>query len=209
MAPRVRFTIHIFVCKFLSQIEDADTRDHWFKSKRGRATACRKLGIDIYIVRSIRQQHEEPSLTVLANTLSAIVGAVWLDLQKRNESISATLDQIFQVLRQMDTHIADMTGGRLAATSERRLLAAEENQGVQGNPSEEAQNFTTLNNISDQIINLPDTLVLQLFDQNQDNALLGVESASSVYDSMHPQINLAPFGETLGIVPDSNVSWFH
>ncbi|KAH7119870.1 hypothetical protein B0J11DRAFT_440000 [Dendryphion nanum] len=88
---------------------EVNKSQHWYKTKKGRASTCKRLGIVSYVVQSIRQQHIEPSLTVLANTISAIFGAVWLDVKKRGESGDSCCSTILKVLRHIDEMVADTT----------------------------------------------------------------------------------------------------
>ncbi|KAH7377614.1 hypothetical protein BKA66DRAFT_571937 [Pyrenochaeta sp. MPI-SDFR-AT-0127] len=90
---------------------------HWSKTKKGQAHACQVLGFDRCVVQSIRQQHETPSATVLANTLSAIIGAIWFDMEIEKsgfdlmEAIAEILDRIDRIMAQNDT-------GRLATVQD-------------------------------------------------------------------------------------------
>lgn len=95
-----------FIIK-LSKLELANARQSWTRSKQGRAKACKDLGLHQHIVCSVRQHHEEPSSTVLANGLSAIIGAIWIDMQEQNRSVSDTIQQISTVLRYIDSVVAN------------------------------------------------------------------------------------------------------
>jgi hypothetical protein len=55
-----------------------------------------------FITQSVRQQHQPPSDTVLDNALSAILGAVWLDCERQNRTVSATRRTIWEVLETID-----------------------------------------------------------------------------------------------------------
>ena len=110
---------------------DAESRQHWSKTKQGRANVCQRLGIDSCIVQSVRQQQEPPSTTVLANALSAVVGAVWLDLEERGERTAAARTKVFDILRHIDSIIADTTQATLNTADRETTLIPEENQSLQ------------------------------------------------------------------------------
>jgi hypothetical protein len=93
-----------FSCILLRQLGDVHTIKHWSKSKRGRASACISLGLDRCVVQSVRQSHVEPSETVLAYTLSAIIGAVWFDLERYVTGLEM-MNRISEILARIDTLI--------------------------------------------------------------------------------------------------------
>lgn len=101
--------------------------EHWFTTKERQATACAKLGIDNFIIRSIRQQHEKPSSTVLSNALTAIVGAIWLDLGASEESTSNACEEVFRISCRIDSAIM----GTASTIDDRSSTAAVENDGSQ------------------------------------------------------------------------------
>lgn len=117
-----------------------NTRDHWSKTKQGRATACKELGIASCVVQSVRQQHDEPSPTVLASALSAIIGAVWLDLEKQNASSANTRANIFRILRHIDAVMAGTTGSTLSITEGQTAPRVEGSDGYPFTTSEAAPN---------------------------------------------------------------------
>ncbi|KAF2847214.1 hypothetical protein T440DRAFT_540127 [Plenodomus tracheiphilus IPT5] len=83
-------------------LHDFNKRDYWSKTKKGRAKACRALGFEPFIIRSVRQQHQPASETVLDNAFSAIIGAIWLDCEARGKSTADTRCTVWKVLREMD-----------------------------------------------------------------------------------------------------------
>ncbi|KAJ4356499.1 uncharacterized protein N0V89_004533 [Didymosphaeria variabile] len=92
-----------------SDLDGYSDDDHWFKSKKKRALVCKELGIDQYVVQSVRQQqYQAPSTEVLATVLSAIFGALWLDLHTQNGNFPIIVEQTYTVLRRMRTAIAHM-----------------------------------------------------------------------------------------------------
>ena len=113
------------------RLGDAESRQHWSKTKQGRANVCKKLGVESCIVQSVRQQQEPPSTTVLANALSAIIGAVWLDLEERGERTAAARTKVFNILRHMDSIVADTAQATLNTADRETTLTPEENQSVQ------------------------------------------------------------------------------
>ena len=84
------------------RVDDLNTQDHWSKTKKGRAMACRALGIEPFITQSVRQQHQPPSDTILDNALSAILGAVWLDCESQGKTASETRCTTSKVMRTID-----------------------------------------------------------------------------------------------------------
>jgi hypothetical protein len=140
---RVSFVSSLF-SHLPTRAEDAESRQHWSKTKQGRANACRKLGIDSSIVQSTRQEKEPPSTTVLANAMSAIIGAVWLDLEKQNESTATARMKVFNILRQIDLVTADTTQDGLTTAIEDTTPVLEGNPDHQRTTSEGVPNFNAL-----------------------------------------------------------------
>lgn len=99
--------------------------DRWYRTKRGQARACAKLGIDSFVKRSIRQQHDRLSPTVLSNALTAIFGAIWLDLGRVNEGASNACAQIFRILCRINDAFMDM----MPTIEERNFTALEMDDG--------------------------------------------------------------------------------
>lgn len=58
------------------------------------------------MVQSVRQQDQAPSPEVLATALSAILGALWLDLHTQNGSFPIIVEQTYSVLRRMSMALA-------------------------------------------------------------------------------------------------------
>lgn len=191
------FTTHLFDVKLLSQLGDVDTHDHWTKSKRGRANACERLGLDHCVVPSVRQQHEKPSVTVLANAFSAIIGAVWLDMQRQNESTSNTIEQISNILRRVDTIIADGNGS-FSKTHVRNVPALEGNDDIQETVPEGELNSNTSTDILDQFISLPELSVFEQPTQGQNDTLFDPDSL--IFEGIQPISDLDPFGNDQSIV---------
>lgn len=69
---------------------------------------CRTLRIDQCLTLSARQHDRKPSTDVLATALSAIVGAIWLDLQTQNGGLPIIIEQTFAILCKMETAIAQI-----------------------------------------------------------------------------------------------------
>ncbi|KAF2844496.1 hypothetical protein T440DRAFT_316666 [Plenodomus tracheiphilus IPT5] len=88
---------------------DLHTQDHWSKTKRGRAKACKLLGIEPLITKSVRQQHQPPSDTVLDHALSAVLGAIWLDCEGQEQKISDIRSTILGVLRTIDAIVVEQS----------------------------------------------------------------------------------------------------
>ncbi|PSN59038.1 hypothetical protein BS50DRAFT_626929 [Corynespora cassiicola Philippines] len=91
-------------------------RHQWFKSKAKRASVCENLGIDEHIIKSPRQKNQKPSTVVLANVLSAIVGAVWKDLEEQNRSVADTLNQLSEILCHLDAIVPTVSVDRSFTT---------------------------------------------------------------------------------------------
>lgn len=70
----------------LTHTDDTNSREHWWKNKKGRGKVCRSLGIGSYIKQSARQGDLSPSTAVLDHALSALFGAVWLDCENQGKS---------------------------------------------------------------------------------------------------------------------------
>ncbi|KAF1346388.1 hypothetical protein EJ07DRAFT_169903 [Lizonia empirigonia] len=83
-------------------VNDLHIQDHWSKTKKSRAKACKLLGIEPLITKSVRQQHQSPSDTVLDHALSAVLGAIWLDCESQEHKISDIRSTILEVLRTID-----------------------------------------------------------------------------------------------------------
>ncbi|KAH7371749.1 hypothetical protein BKA66DRAFT_611279 [Pyrenochaeta sp. MPI-SDFR-AT-0127] len=177
----------------------ATTRKSWIRSKSERAKTCRKLGIHQHIVRSVRQQHEEPSPTVLANTLSAIFGAMWIDMQEKNQSGSDIVKQISVVLRYIESVVAsEPTFGHMTSENE-GFPALEENGGIPESltpgrwgllvPSEACHNTSSFLDLP---VSFPwSTEVFQGPKEAQNEALRAVEPTSFYFGNMIPTIDLA------------------
>jgi len=112
----------------LSRVELANTRRSWVKNKNDRAEACKKLGLHQHIVLSVRQQ--EPSSNVLANTLSAIFGAIWVDLNEQQRSVSDIIQQISAVLRYVESVIGTEPTFGHSTSEEGGFQALEGNEGI-------------------------------------------------------------------------------
>jgi hypothetical protein len=194
-ALRVGSLTRSFVGGLLNLTGDANSRDHWSKSKQGRATACKKLGITSYIARSIRQQHEEPSSTVLANALSAIIGAIWLDLEKQNESVSNTRIKVFSVLRRIDRVIADTTESSLSTTGGRNVPGLEGDGDIQCAMSRGVPNVLTPSETSDQNISPWNAFMLQWFNETQYATLEGTDLDFIGLHGMASELDHASLGE--------------
>jgi hypothetical protein len=82
----------------LTLTDDTNSREHWWKNKKGRAKVCRSLGIGSYIKQSARQGDLSPSTAVLDHALSALFGAVWLDCENQGKSANETRSTISKVL---------------------------------------------------------------------------------------------------------------
>ncbi|KAJ4344353.1 uncharacterized protein N0V89_012093 [Didymosphaeria variabile] len=65
------------------------------------------------------------------NALSAIVGAVWLDLEEQGERTVTARTKVFNILRHIDSVMADRVQGTLATADEGTALIPEENHGHQ------------------------------------------------------------------------------
>lgn len=86
----------------MARTDEMNRQNHWSKTKKGRATACRALGFESFIRRSARQQHLAASETVLDNALSAIIGAIWLDCEEQQRTTAETRRAVWEVLRVID-----------------------------------------------------------------------------------------------------------
>ncbi|KAH9882695.1 hypothetical protein J1614_000060 [Plenodomus biglobosus] len=104
-----------------------DSCQCWSKTKAGRANACKKLGIDSCIVQSIRQQQEPPSTNVLANAMSAVIAAVWLDHEQQGESTATARMNVCEILRHIDSIIRGTSQDPIAMIIERNASDLEEN----------------------------------------------------------------------------------
>jgi hypothetical protein len=98
--------------------------------------------------------------------LSAIFGAVWLDQEKRNESVSNTRVKIFSILRQIDVNMDLTTEDVRSTTGDRAAAVSEEDDNIQRTVSSGAMDILTLNEAFDQDINALHGIMFQEFDQN-------------------------------------------
>ncbi|KAJ4983417.1 hypothetical protein SVAN01_11069 [Stagonosporopsis vannaccii] len=89
-------------------LHDIHAQNHWSKTKKSRAKACKLLGLEPLITRSVRQQHEPSSDTVLDHALSAVLGAIWLDCERQEHKISHIRSTMLEILRIIDA-IVDQT----------------------------------------------------------------------------------------------------
>lgn len=106
--------------------DDFNSRDHWSKTKKGRATACRALGFESSITQSARQLHQPASETVLDNAFSAIIGAVWLDCEARGMTAADTRRTVWNVLRELDAILESLP----FMSSEGRILQSMSNASI-------------------------------------------------------------------------------
>lgn len=90
------------IIPYLKDTEDANIQDYWFKDKRKRASICCILGIDQYLIQSVRQKDQAPSRDVLATAVSAILGAIWLDLQTQNGNFPTIVEQTYAIMGRME-----------------------------------------------------------------------------------------------------------
>ncbi|KAH8728855.1 hypothetical protein GQ44DRAFT_768734 [Phaeosphaeriaceae sp. PMI808] len=187
----------VFVEKGTQKI--ANSRKSWIRSKPERAKACRKLGIHLHIVRSVRQQHDELSPTVLANTLSAIFGAMWIDMQEKNLTGSDIVEQISVVLRYIESVVAsEPTFGHMTSEND-GFPALEENGGILEGltpsrwslplPSEACHNTSSFLDLD---ASFPWTAeVFQGPKEAQNEALRVIEPTSLYFGDMSPTFGLA------------------
>jgi hypothetical protein len=89
----------------LTFIDDANSREHWWKNKKSRAKLCELLGIGSCIKQSVRQGDLSPSTAVLDHALSALFGAVWLDCENQGKSANETRNTISKVLHHMNASV--------------------------------------------------------------------------------------------------------
>jgi dsRNA-specific ribonuclease len=89
----------------LTFIDDANSREHWWKNKKSRAKLCELLGIGSCIKQSIRQGDLSPSTAVLDHALSALFGAVWLDCENQGKSANETRNTISKVLHHINASV--------------------------------------------------------------------------------------------------------
>jgi hypothetical protein len=103
-----RTTEHIIM-----RTADINSRKYWWKDKKQVARACKALGLELHIVRSARQTGQVLSPEVLNFALNAVIGAVWLDCQAQNRSISDTCNTISGILSQINTilNLSTAAGG--------------------------------------------------------------------------------------------------
>ncbi|KAH9864712.1 hypothetical protein J1614_010648 [Plenodomus biglobosus] len=93
--------------------DDLHVRNHWWKTKKGRAAACRSSGFERFIVRSARQHHQSLSDVVLDNALSAIIGG------RRGRTTAVTRRTLWEVLCSIDDAL---TNSSLMASEDSALL---------------------------------------------------------------------------------------
>lgn len=91
----------------LTFTDEANSREHWWKDKKGRAKVCESLGIGSYIKQSARQGGLSPSTAVLDHALSALFGAVWLDCENQGKSANETRSTISKVLHHIDASVKE------------------------------------------------------------------------------------------------------
>lgn len=135
-------------------------RDQWYRTKTGQARACTKLGIDSFVKRSIRQQHDRLSPTVLSNALTAVIAAIWLDLGGVNEGASNACEQIFCILRRINDAVMD----KMPTVEERSSMALEMDDGSMPG---EMSDSTTPNRNPDQL----DASMTRSSNENQHGSL--------------------------------------
>lgn len=155
---------------------------------------CETLGIDKYIVPSVRQQHENPSSTVLSNTLCAIIGAAWLDLEKRNESASNARGQVLKILRRIDNLVADLTGNRLSTADERISAVSARQNDIQFSIPDWVPSLTAENQSWDPTTSL-DFLNIQWADEIQHDMLSNIAPDFLSFQGMQTELDLALIGE--------------
>ncbi|XP_014552301.1 hypothetical protein COCVIDRAFT_19575 [Bipolaris victoriae FI3] len=115
-------TFHAVVVE-KAYLTEINRRKYWWKDKMKVAKACRALDIERNIVRSVRQTGQELSIEVLNFALNAVIGAVWLDCQDQNRSISESCNTISRILNQIDTFLNSST----AASGNQNALSIAEN----------------------------------------------------------------------------------
>jgi len=89
-----------------------------FRQRKSRQAVSKRLGLAPFVVQSPRQQGTEPSPRVLSNALMAIIGAVWLDAERKNESVLVARVQILEILSQIKKVVADTGEHSLQTTRE-------------------------------------------------------------------------------------------
>ncbi|KAF2799197.1 hypothetical protein K505DRAFT_356789 [Melanomma pulvis-pyrius CBS 109.77] len=156
---------------------DVDTIEHWSRSKRGRAKACMCLGLDRYVVQSVRQHHVQPSPAVLAYTLSAIIGAVWFDLERYKSGLDM-MKQITEILARIDMLVADESPEESPMAIERSISVRDITETPESITKDD-QNFTTWN----QHTNGLEVLLLQGPFKDQSEALEYRDYATSSFDT--------------------------
>ncbi|OAF98582.1 uncharacterized protein CC84DRAFT_1106065 [Paraphaeosphaeria sporulosa] len=97
--------------------KDANIQNHWFKNKRKRASVCCTLGIDQQLTQSVRQRDQAPSTDVLATALSAILGAIWLDLQTQNGGFPTIVEQTYAILCKLELVLTQVENTSTPLTS--------------------------------------------------------------------------------------------
>lgn len=185
------------------RLGDAESRQHWSKTKQGRANVCKKLGVESCIVQSVRQQQEPPSTTVLANALSAIIGAVWLDLEERGERTAAARTKVFNILRHMDSIVADTAQGTSNAAGEAIVVIPEGNQGLQS--YSQASHFITSDGTVNENAIVMDTFIPQHLGENQQGVFGGTLTDLFSLHEMTSEPDFLLINEMNGLFPIPNV----
>jgi hypothetical protein len=133
----------LFFYMLLRQLENVDSIQHWSRSKRGRASACTRLGLASCVVQSVRQSREEPSDAVLSYTLSAIIGAVWFDMEASRTGLDM-MNQITDILARIDMLIAN-NGPEESLTGYESSLSMRDSEDTQESSFTENQSSSTWN----------------------------------------------------------------
>ncbi|KAJ8113218.1 hypothetical protein OPT61_g4597 [Boeremia exigua] len=102
-------------------LHDIHAQDHWSKTKKARAKACRLLGIGSLIMQSVRQHQQPPSDTVLDHAFSAVIGAMWLDCERQEQKVPHIRSTILKVLRIIDALVEQHSVTTDATEGERSL----------------------------------------------------------------------------------------
>jgi hypothetical protein len=188
----------LFSYMLLRQLENVDSIQHWSRSKRGRASACTRLGLACCVVKSVRQSHEEPSDTVLSYTLSAIIGAVWFDMEASTTGLEM-MNQISNILARIDMLIAN-NGPEESLTGYESSLSMRDSEDTQESSFTENQSSSTWNQYTSPL----EVPLLQRSLQGQDEALKSNNSIASGpdFEIIQPLINPDPFDQFQGTVHD-------
>ncbi|KAF2449014.1 hypothetical protein P171DRAFT_428965 [Karstenula rhodostoma CBS 690.94] len=165
--------------------KDANVQDHWFKNKRKRASVCRILGIDHCLTQSVRQQDRAPSTDVLATALSAILGAIWLDLQTQNRDFPIIVEQTFAILRNMETAIAraESTGTAPGLFSTDDEMSSPFSHNIQGSQAGS---------------------VIEAHTNPESSGILNPDSNHLAHDQSHPY-DIASFSNSIDFVQDLDI----